>query len=33
MSKVDFKVMRNFGPSVMKVTIPEDIINKLNKNV
>ena len=30
MSKVDFKVMRNFGPSVMKVTIPKDIINKLN---
>ena len=28
--KVDFKVIRNFGPSVFKVKIPNSLLNNLN---
>ena len=31
MSYLDLKLFKPFGPSVAKVTIPENIINKLNK--
>jgi len=30
---IDFKFVRPFGPMISKVTIPEDIINKLNEYI
>ena len=30
MEKVEFKLIKEFGPSILKVKIPNDIINKLN---
>ena len=33
MSEVNLKVIRNFGPSVMKVTIPKSIIENLNNYI
>ena len=32
MESSDFKIIKRFGPSVLKVKIPEDIINKLNNH-
>ena len=31
--KVDFEIFKNFGPSILKVKIPENIINNLNNYV
>ena len=33
MSDIKFTVIRNFGPSVFKAQIPNEIVNKLNKYV
>ena len=33
MDKLDIKIIRNFGPSVLKVKIPEKIVNHLNNYV
>ena len=30
MENSDFKIIKRFGPSVLKVKIPENIINSLN---
>ena len=30
MEKIEFRIIKEFGPSILKVTIPNDIINKLN---
>ena len=30
MEKVEIKLIKEFGPSILKVKIPNDIINKLN---
>ena len=30
MEKVEFKLIKEFGPSILKVKIPNDIINKLS---
>ena len=32
-NKINFEIFKRFGPSVMKVKIPENIINSLNKYV
>ena len=32
-NKVDFEIFKNFGPSILKVKIPENIINNLNNYV
>ena len=32
-NKVDFEIFKRFGPSILKVKIPENIINNLNKYV
>ena len=31
--KVDFEIFKRFGPSILKVKIPENIINNLNNYV
>ena len=33
MSKHNFQIIRRFGPSVFKIKIPQDVIDKLNKYV
>ena len=29
----DLKIMRPFGPSIVKITMPENLVNKLNNYV
>ena len=29
--KINFEVFRKFGPSILKVKIPENVLNNLNK--
>ena len=33
MEKINFKIIKNFGPSVFKIKIPEKIVNTLNNHI
>ncbi len=33
MEKINFKIIKNFGPSVFKIKIPDKIVNKLNNHI
>ena len=33
MNNKNFKIIRRFGPSVLKVKIPSELVKKLNKHI
>ena len=33
MEKIDLQIFRPFGPSILKVKIPKDILDKLNNYI
>ena len=33
MEKIEFQIIKHFGPSILKAKIPQDIVSKLNDYV